>query len=127
MIDPGGGRGAKFRSVTIGFPVKCTYRGGHTALGPHGRHLRIEDGTIGHGELRLTHGIPLSVVTRVDVVEYQFEGSEAKTLLGLGATGRGHSPASEPEQVTEITVRTRDGHHLCGRWSTEGPIGFWND
>ena len=43
----------------IGFPVTCEYRGGNPGLGRHGRHLWIEDGKIGHGELSLTHSIPL--------------------------------------------------------------------
>ena len=29
-------------SVTIGFPVKCVYKGGHSTLGKHGKHFRIE-------------------------------------------------------------------------------------
>jgi hypothetical protein len=53
----------------IGFPAKCDYEGGIAALGKHGKHLWIEDGRIGHGELKLTHGISLSDVSGVEILE----------------------------------------------------------
>jgi hypothetical protein len=99
-------------SVTIGFPVKCVYRGGHVELGGHGKHFRIEDGRIGYGEFSLSHSIPLDAVTSVEVTEQEFGGSESQTLLSLGTTrlgGTRGSPASRPKQMTLITVRTKDG------------------
>ena len=59
--------------VTISFPVDCKYVGGHDALGRHGRHFRIEQGRIGHGELRLTHSIPLTEVASVEVAQREVE------------------------------------------------------
>lgn len=105
-------------SVFIGFPVKCHYRGGQRALGSHGVHLWIKDGSLGYGQLRLTHSIPLSEVSSVDVKERQVGGSEEKILmthglaqsLGPGAFGGGRgSRASSPKVVTDVTVRTKDG------------------
>ena len=110
--------------VNIGMPVKCVYRGGHTGLGTHGRHLRIEDGQLGHGEFSLTHSIPLNTVTSVEVTEYQFGGSEARTVVGLGIAGgiRGGS-ATDPRQVTIVTVRTRDGQEAT--WEVEHRDAAW--
>jgi hypothetical protein len=98
-------------AVTIGFPVRCIYRGGHAGLGRHGKHFRIEDGRIGYGEFGLSHSIPLSAVASVEVTEHSFGGSEARTLLSVGTMERGSirgSPSSEPKQVTLITARTKD-------------------
>jgi hypothetical protein len=100
-------------TALIGFPVKCEYKGGHTVLGRHGKHFRIEGGNIGYGEFGLSHGIPLDEVTSVEVSEQEFGGSERQTLVGLGTMnvggmGRHGSPGSEPKQVTLITVRTKD-------------------
>jgi hypothetical protein len=47
-------------SVTIGFPVKCVYKGGNATLGKHGKHFRIEDGKVGYGEFSLSHSVPLT-------------------------------------------------------------------
>lgn len=115
-------------SVTIGFPVKCTYRGGHTGLGRHGKHFRIEDGKIGYGEFGLSHSIPLSDVDSIEVTECEFGGSDAQTLVGLGTMnigGFGHrgSPASEPKQVTLVTVRTKDGQEPV--WEVEHKGADW--
>jgi hypothetical protein len=96
-------------NVKIGFPVTCEYRGGNPELGRHGRHLWIEDGKIGHGELSLTHAISLASVTSVDVTEREFGGTEAQTLMAFGAQPVVTKHASKPKQVTDITVRTRDG------------------
>jgi hypothetical protein len=78
-------------------------------LGRHGRHLWIQDGKIGHGELSLTHAIPLASVTSVNVTERQVGGAQAKTLMAFGAQPMVTKHAAEPKQVTDITVRTRDG------------------
>jgi hypothetical protein len=114
--------------VNIGFPVKCTYQGGHTALGKHGKHLRVEGGNIGYGEFSLTHSIPLDAVASIEVVEDEFGGSEAQTLVGLGTMNVGGprrrgSPASGPKQVTEITVRTKDGQEAV--WEVEHRGAEW--
>src|SRR5580704_7518910 len=96
------------RRVTIGFPVRCSYRGGHQVLGRRGRALRIADGRIGWGVLRLTHGLPLGEVASVEVTERQFGGSPASTLVAFG-TQTGGRPARAPEQLTDVVVTTRDG------------------
>jgi hypothetical protein len=113
-------------SVTIGFPVKCIYRGGHTELGHHGKHFRIEDGKLGYGEFSLSHSIPLHAVTSVEVTEEEFGGSEAQTLLSLGTVKKGGTrgtPASDPRQVTLITVRTKDGQDPV--WEVEHKGADW--
>jgi len=113
-------------SVTIGFPVKCVYRGGHTGLGRHGKHFRIEDGKIGYGEFSLSHSLPLSAVASVEVTEQSFGGSEATTLLSVGTVERGNTrgfPASPPKQVTLITVRTKDGQEPL--WEVEHRGADW--
>ncbi len=112
--------------VTIGFPVKCVYRGGHTGLGGHGKHFRIEAGKIGYGEFSLSHSIPLSAVASVEVTEHSFGGSEGQTLLSVGTMELGKirgSPASEPRQVTLITVRTKDGQEPL--WEVEHKGAQW--
>jgi hypothetical protein len=115
-------------SVTIGLPTKCTYRGGHSALGKHAKNLRIKDGNIGFGEFHLTHSIPLDTVASIEVVENEFGGSEEQTFVAMGATGVGSPrrvgrPASEPKQVTEITVRTKDGQDPV--WEVEHRGAEW--
>jgi hypothetical protein len=115
-------------SVTIGFPVKCVYRGGHTELGDHGKHFRIEDGKVGYGEFGLSHAIPLADVSSIEVTEHEFGGSEGQTLVGLGTmnvggVGRQGSPASQPRQVTFITVRTKDGQEPV--WEVEHKGADW--
>ncbi len=109
--------------MTIGFPVKCTYRGGHTGLGRHGRHFRIEDGRLGFGEFGLSHSIPLHTVDSVEVTELGFGGSPAQTLVSVGTVKLGSTrgaPASEPRQVTLITVRTEDGQQPVWRVEDKG-------
>jgi hypothetical protein len=98
------------RRVTIGFPVRCLYRGGHDALGRRGRTLRINAGRIGWGAVRLTHSIPLADVVTVEVTERQFGGTQASTLVSFGTRGGGR-PARPPKQLTDVTVTTRDGQH----------------
>ena len=112
--------------VVIGFPVRCIYRGGHRSLGRHGKHFRIEGGQIGYGEFSLSHGIPLSDVTSVDVAEQEFGGSGAQTLVSVGTVklgGTRGTPASPPRQVTLITVRTRDGQQPV--WEVEHKGAAW--
>lgn len=114
-------------SITIGFSVKCVYKGGHDSLGSHGKHFRIEDGNVGYGEFSLSHSIPLSAVTSVEIAEYGFGNSQAQTLIGLGTsvTGLGYrgSPASEPRQLTLITLRTKDGQEPV--WEVEHRSAEW--
>lgn len=113
-------------SITIGFPVKCVYRGGHAELGKHGKHFRIEDGRIGHGEFKLSHSIPLDSVASVEVEEHEFGGSRAQTLVSVGTVklgGTRGSPASEPRQVTLITVRTKDGQEPL--WEVDHKGANW--
>jgi hypothetical protein len=112
--------------VTKSDSVKISghYRGGNTSLDGHGRHLWIEDGKIGHGELKLTHSIPIADVESVEVVERDYGGSEASTLIVQGqiGTGKGH-PATAPKQLTDITVRTKD--HQEALWVVEGKSQQW--
>jgi hypothetical protein len=115
-------------SVSIGFPVKCVYKGGHASLGKHGKHFRIEDGKIGYGEFSLSHSIPLDTVSSVEVSEQEFGGSDAQTLMALGTmnlggVGRRGSPASKPKQVTLITVRTKDQQEPA--WEVDNRGADW--
>jgi hypothetical protein len=115
-------------SVTIGFPVKCVYGGGHTTLGKHGKHLRVEHGRIGFGEFTLSHSIRLDTVASIEVTEHEFGGSDAQTLVGLGTItiggmGRRGSPASEPRLMTNIIVRTKDGQEAT--WEVERRGADW--
>ncbi len=106
--------------------VENTYRGGHASLGTHGRHFRLEDGRLGFGEFKLTHGIPLSDVGSIEVTKEQFGGSEAQTLLSMGTVKLGStrgSPGSEPAQVTLVTVCTREGQEPV--WEVEDRGADW--
>jgi hypothetical protein len=96
-------------SVNIVFPVKCEYRGGHKILGKHGRHLWIEEGKIGYGGVSLTHWLPLTDVASVDVTERAFGGSGVQILVAPGMPVTKRVSATAPRQVTDITVRTKDG------------------
>lgn len=118
--------------VFIGLSVRCRYRGGHHLLGSHGVHLWIRDDRIGHGRWRLTHSIPLSDVSSVDVRERREGGSEEKILLaeglaqslGPGAFGAGRgSRATPPKVVTDLTVRTKDGQDAL--WVVEDRGAEW--
>jgi len=113
-------------TVKIGFPFKCHYRGGHKSLGQHGTHLWINQGRIGYGEVRLTHGFPLSDVSSVDVKEREFGGTDARIFVasgaGFGGVRRG-APASRPRVMTDITVRTKDGQEAL--WVVEGRRADW--
>jgi hypothetical protein len=109
--------------VTIGFPVRCTYRGGHTSLGKHGTHFRIEDGRLGYGEFSLSHSISLADVASIEVTEQEFGGSDAQTLLSVGTVKLGSTrgpPHSHPTQVTLVTVRTKDGQEPLWRVQHRG-------
>jgi len=121
------GNGPATEGVTIGFPTRCTYRGGHSALGKHGKHFRIKDGNIGFGRFRLTHSIPLDSVASIEVVENAFGGTEAQTFVALGVSGgsprRLGRPGSDPKQVTVITVRTKDFQDTA--WEVEGRGAEW--
>ena len=82
--------------------------------------------------MRLTHSIPLSEVSSVDVEERQEGGSEEKFLFapglgqGLGPSGYGggRGPrASSPKTVTDVTVRTKD--HQEALWVVDDRGGAW--
>ena len=112
----------------IGFPVKCDYKGGIVALGEHGKHLWVGDGQLGIGEFSLTHGISLDEVSSVEVDERQVGGSDEQTLVASGLSPGtvyrpGGRPASRPKQITEISVRTKDGQ--TGLWEVEHRGGDW--
>jgi hypothetical protein len=112
----------------ISFPMKCDYKGGIVALGAHGKHLWIKDGQLGVGEFRITRSIPLAVVANVELTERQVGGSAEQMLVASGtspgfAHGSGGRPASRPKQVTDITVRTKDGQE--GLWEVEHRGGEW--
>jgi len=113
-VDADRPSGGKSSSVKVGFPVKCHYRGGRKSRGEHGRNLWISQDRVGHGELRLTQGFPLSEVSSVDIKERGFDGSDARFFfaagVGFGGLRRGGGPpASHPKVMTDITVRTRNG------------------
>jgi len=115
-------------TLKIGFPVTCHYRGGHASLGRHGAHLWISDGRIGYGQVKLTHGVPLSDVSSVDVKEREFGGSDAQVLFAAGAVfgglrRGGGPPASRPKVMTDITVRTKDGQDAL--WVVDGRRADW--
>jgi len=114
-------------TLKIGFPVKCHYRGGHTSLGKHGKHLWINQGMVGYGEVRLTHGFPLADVSSVDVKEREFGGTDEQIFFAAGAAfgglRRGGAPASRPKVMTDITVRTKDGQEAL--WVIEGRRADW--
>jgi hypothetical protein len=110
-------------SVTIGFPVKCVYRGGHKTLGKHGKHFRIEDGKIGYGEFSLSHSIALSEVASVEVTERQVGGADAQTLMAFGTQPTVMKHAAKPKQVTDLTVYTRDGQEAL--WIIEQRGADW--
>ena len=122
------GKKARPGEAKISFPVKCDYKGGIVALGAHGKHLWIKDGQLGVGEFRITRSIPLAVVANVELTERQVGGSGEQTLVASGissgfAHGPGGRPASQPKQVTDITVRTKDGQE--GLWEVEHRGGEW--
>ena len=110
----------------ITFPIRCKYRGGNTTLGKHGEHLWINDGRIGHGELRLTHSIPLTDVESVEVTERSFGGSDVQITVMPGLPLTRTVTGTGPKQVTEVTVRTSDGQqalwlieHRGDEWTRE--------
>lgn len=62
----------------------------------------------------------------VEVAEQQFGGSGSQALLSLGTVKKGGTrgtPASDPEQVTLITVRTKDGQDPV--WEVERKGADW--
>lgn len=99
-------------SAGVTFPIHCDYCGGHQALGNHGRHLWVENGRIGHGEFHLSHSIPLSEVTNVEVSERQVGGGEVGTVVAVGATGGGFFK-HDAVLVTDVVVRTKDGQEAA--------------
>jgi hypothetical protein len=114
--------------VAISFPVECKYIGGHSALGSHGHHFRINDGRLGHGEFRLTHSVPLSDVVSVTIaqrgVAESTDGDRFLAFNALYGEGKGLSGApKEPRVTTDITVRTKDGQDAC--WTVKQRDGGW--
>jgi hypothetical protein len=115
-------------NVTISFPVECKYVGGHSALGSHGHHFRIDNGRLGHGEFRLTHSIPLTDVASITIaqrgVAESTDGSRYLAFNALYGEGKGLSGApKEPRVTTDISVRTKDGQEA--RWTVEQRDGGW--
>lgn len=109
--------------ASVIFPIPCEYRGGNTTLGRHGRHLWITDGRIGHGELKLTHDIPLSDVRSVEVTERTVGGADIHIVAMPGLPLTRHVPGAAPRQVTEVTVRRADGQ--CALWLIRNRGAEW--
>ena len=91
-------------------------------------HLWISRGEIGYGDLNLTHGIPLSAVSSIDVKEREFGGSDAQAFfsagVGFGGLRRGCGPpATAPKVMTDVTVRTKDGQEAL--WVVEEHGAAW--
>ena len=114
---------AELDRARIGIPVKCEYQGGLAALGKHGRNLWIRDGRIGHGELTLTHGIPLSEVHSVEVTQRVFGDTSVEVLALPGLPVTRTVRGTAPKLVTDIVVRT--GHGVDGTWTVEGHSSDW--
>jgi hypothetical protein len=116
--------GTSSEEVKISFPVKCEYYGGLEALGTHGRHFWIVDGRLGHGNLKMTHSIPLTDVTSIEVSEREGGGGEGDTftLSGLRGASLGTSP-TDPIVITDIKVHTKSG--LSGLWFVEKKDSSW--
>ena len=114
--DPGG-------RAKVTFPIHCRYRGGNTALGRHGMHLWITDGRIGHGELKLTHGVPLAEVQSVEVTERSVGGADVSIIAMPGLPLTRQVPGAAPRQVTEVTVRTVDGQQALWLIRDRGAAG----
>jgi hypothetical protein len=116
--------------VRIGFPTKCTYRGGNRSLGAHGRQLWIKGGRIGFGRFRLSRSIPIETVQHVEISERLIEGVArsgptfvvARSTGGLPGTGWGS--ANEANKVfTDISVHTTNGQTAL--WVVEGRNAEW--
>jgi hypothetical protein len=110
-------------SVKIGFPVACECRGGNKALGRRGRRLWIEGGRIGHGELSLTHSLPLAEVASIEVTERGTTGTRASTFASPGLLPGRNFPKAGPRQFTDVRVHTRDGQTAL--WIVERRGGEW--
>jgi hypothetical protein len=109
-------------TVRFAFPIHCDYEGGNPRLGRHGRHLWIAEGRIGHGELHLTHSIPLADVTSVEVAPRDGGGVGEQVLVAFGVSGPGRL-AHAPAVVTDVTVRTTDGREAS--WVVEDRDARW--
>jgi hypothetical protein len=116
-------------SVHIGFPVDCKYVGGNTVLGKHGHSFRIEGDRLGHGELHLSHSIPLTDVASVTIAQRGSEEPRGGGPLlaaggggpyGLGGVGIHHANA---KITTDLMVRTVDGQEA--HWIIEQRGGAW--
>jgi hypothetical protein len=111
-------------TAVISFPTRCRYLGGHRTLGRRGRHLWIRDGRIGHGFFRLTHSIPLTEVTSVEVSERQIAGSARRMVYAAGVGARaGGSYRRRPVQITDCIVRTTDAQEAA--WEVSRRSEAW--
>ncbi len=103
-------------AARIAFPVWCVYRGGHRALGEHGRNLWIADGRIGTGVDRIRWGVPLEDVRRVEVADRVVnDAPPGKPQFTRNPPGRSFS-GSETRQLVDITVHTTDGQ--AAHWAS---------
>jgi hypothetical protein len=109
--------------VRIGFPAKCEYRGVSERLGRRGRRFRMQDGQVGHGTFGFSRAVPLTDVTSIEVSERQVGGAEAQTLMAFGVQPSVTKHAALPKQVTDITIRTRNGEQA--RWTVEQRSADW--
>jgi hypothetical protein len=114
---------AEIDRMRIGTPVKCEYKGGLAALGKHGRNLWIRDGRIVHGELTLTHGIPLSEVGSVEVTQRVFGDTSVEILAMPGLPVTRTVRGTAPKLITDVVVRTVNG--IDGLWTVEGHSSDW--
>jgi hypothetical protein len=115
--------------VHIGIPVDCKYVGGNANLGRHGHSFRIEGDRLGHGELHLSHSIPLTDVASVTIcqrgtAEPAWNGPLVAAggggPYGLGGVGIQHGKA---KITTDLTVKTVDGQEA--HWIIEQRGGAW--
>lgn len=108
-------------SVKIGYPVTCVYVGGMKSLGKRGTNFRIKDGKLGHGAYTLSHGIPLSDVASVEVIERQVGKAKVGATLALGAVGALAGKSSKTQ--TDIIVRAKDGQQA--NWQVHQRGAAW--
>ncbi len=103
--------------VTIGFPTRCHYQGGHRALGRRGGRLWLKDGRLGVGRAFRVRSVPLSDVASVEVSGRQLAGSDRRVLVVQGIRS-GSSLATRqrrPLDVTDVVVHTKDGQDAVWR------------
>ena len=69
----------------------------------------------------MSHGVPLSDVASVEVVERQVGKEKVGAMLAFGPVG-GHAGKGS-KQVTDIVVHTKDGQQ--GNWVAQKRGGAW--